>query len=371
MGVGPDVRLIRPPYRLDVLRSRRQRQRLAWLLGAGLGVGALVTVFVSSGGIEDVLDALERVTLGWTLAAVVSMLVGYLLLALQMRRLAQGKVSWAHAVRTDLLLFGLGNVLPGAPAPGAILAAAELRRAGMSARGTRFVLAFTAWFNVRTLLGLGAVTFLIALAREHPRLNGAGLWCLVAVGLLMLLAATARMAARPATAERTAHVLARVRIGRASGRPTGHARRCRRMARRGQVRRRKSLQSRRARLTRGRLLAGRRGVPTHVARRGRGQPRHRRRATRVRGRDPRFGTAVAARRFRRGRSDDPCRAPLLRSPARYRARWHPRVSRDLRAASGDSRRAAARPELGRRPTAERLRAEDRHETDLIACWSCS
>lgn len=91
MGVGPVVRVIRPPYGLDVRHSRRQRQTLAWLLGAGLGVGALVTVFVSSGGIEDVLDALERVTLGWTLAAVVAMLVGYLLLALQMRRLAQGQ----------------------------------------------------------------------------------------------------------------------------------------------------------------------------------------------------------------------------------------------------------------------------------------
>ena len=217
MGVGPVVRLIRPTYGLDVRPSRRLKQTLAWLLGAGLGVGALVTVFVSSGGIEDVLHALASVTLGWTLAAVAAMLVGYLLLALHLRRLTQGKVSWAHAVRTDLLLFGLGNVLPGAPAPGAILAAAELRRAGMSARGTRFVLAFTAWFNVRTLLGLGAVTFLIALAREHPGLKEAGLWWLVAVGLLMLLAATARMAARPATAERTAHVLARVRIGRASG----------------------------------------------------------------------------------------------------------------------------------------------------------
>ena len=199
-------------------QSRRLKRGLAWLLGAALGVAALVTVFLSSGGIEDVLHAVERVTLGWTLAAIAAMLVGYLLLALHLRRLAQGRVSWWHAMRTDLLLFGLGNVLPGAPAPGAVLAAAELRRAGLSVRGARFVIAFTAWFNVRTLLGIGAVTFLVAFARERPELKEAGIWWLAAVGLLMLLAATARMAARPATAERTARFLARVRIGRVSAR---------------------------------------------------------------------------------------------------------------------------------------------------------
>lgn len=192
----------------------RLRRSLTLLLGAALGVGALVGVFLSSGGIGDVRDALERVTFGWTIAALAAMLAGYLFLALHLRRLASGQISFWHAVRADLLLFGLGNVLPGAPAPGVVLAAAELRRDGMTPRGARFVLAFTVWFNVRSLLGLGAVTFLIAFARQHPGLKEAGLWWLAAVAVLMALAATARMAARPTAAVQTARVLARLRIGR-------------------------------------------------------------------------------------------------------------------------------------------------------------
>ena len=197
-----------------MFRSSRLPSWLGPLLGAAVAVGALVAVFASSGGVGDVVNALEEVAAVWTLAAAAALLAAYLLLALHLRRLAWGRITLWRAVRTDLMLFGLGNVLPGAPAPGALLAAAELRRAGLSARAARLLIAFTGWFNVRTLLGLGAVAFLVALARQHPGLKDAGLWWLVAVGVLLLLALTARMAAKPSTAERTAHLLAHVRIGR-------------------------------------------------------------------------------------------------------------------------------------------------------------
>ena len=192
----------------------RLKRPLILSLGTALGVVALIAVFMSSGGIDDVLDALGRVTLGWTLAAFGAMLGGYLLLALHLRRLARGQISLGRAARTDLLLFGLGNVLPGAPAPGAVLASVELRRGGMSARAARFIIAFTAWFNIRSLLGIGAVAFLVAFARQHPGLKEAGLWWLAAVAVLVLLGATARMASRPATAARTMRLLARLRINR-------------------------------------------------------------------------------------------------------------------------------------------------------------
>ena len=192
----------------------RLKRSLLTTLGAALGVAALTAVFLSSGGIDEVLDAVGRVTAGWTLAAVGAMLAGYLLLAVHLRRLAQGQISLWRAARTDMLLFGLGNVLPGAPAPGAVLAAAELRRGGVSARTTRFIIAFTAWFNIRSLLGIGAVAFLVAFARQHPGLKEAGLWWLAAVAVLLLLGLTARMASRPATAERTMRLLARLRINR-------------------------------------------------------------------------------------------------------------------------------------------------------------
>jgi uncharacterized membrane protein YbhN (UPF0104 family) len=194
---------------LTAVPRARLRRTVPIALGAALTVAALLTVVSSAGGMQDVLNALERVSAGWTLAAVAAMLVGYTLLALHLRRLACGQVSIWQAVRADLLLFGVGNVLPGAPAPGALLAAGELRRDGLSARSTRFVLAFTMWFNVRTLLGIGALAFLVAFARQHPGVREAGLWWLAAVGVILALAATARLASRQGTAHHTAQLLAR------------------------------------------------------------------------------------------------------------------------------------------------------------------
>jgi putative heme transporter len=192
----------------------RWSRAFAFALGAVVAVGALLAVLSSSGGIDDVLAALEHVSPGWVFGAVVATVGGYALLAVHMRRLAGGRISVWQAARADLLLFGLGNVLPGSPAPGALLAAAELRRDGLSARRARFVLAFTMWFNVRTLLGIGAIAFLVAFARQHPGVREAGLWWLAAVGLILALAASAALAARPTTAEHTTRLFARLRVTR-------------------------------------------------------------------------------------------------------------------------------------------------------------
>ncbi|MGB0092145.1 MAG: hypothetical protein WBP81_06385, partial [Solirubrobacteraceae bacterium] len=104
-----------------------------------MSIGALLIVLGSSGGIDELATALDEMSAGWVLAALFAMLVGYLLLALHLRRLASGAISLWRAVRADLLLFGLGN-----------------------------------WFNVRTLLGIGALAFLVAFARQHPGVHEAG-----------------------------------------------------------------------------------------------------------------------------------------------------------------------------------------------------
>ena len=210
---GVSVPIVRGEPGSARVRGRWSRA-ITLTFGAVVAVGALLAVLSSSGGVDDVLTALEHVSPGWVFAAIGATVGGYALLALHMRRLAAGRISIWQAARADLLLFGLGNVLPGSPAPGALLAAAELRRDGLSTRRTRFVLAFTMWFNVRTLLGIGAIAFLVAFAREHPGVREAGLWWLAAVGLILALAASAALAARPATAEHTARLFARLRVTR-------------------------------------------------------------------------------------------------------------------------------------------------------------
>ncbi len=168
-------------------------------------------VLALSGGIGDLGRALGRVSAPLTATAFVAMVCGYLLLALHLRRLSPTNLSLAAALRADLMLFGLGNLLPAGSGP--LLAAAELRRDGLPTRQARMVLAFTAWFNIRTLLGLGAIAFLVGFAWQRPGLHE-GLWWLLAVGVLLVLLATARLAADPATSARAARVLSRVRIGR-------------------------------------------------------------------------------------------------------------------------------------------------------------
>ncbi len=221
-GAGADAGAAPPGVSVPVMREEpvpgqtrgRWSRAITFTFGAVVAVGALLAVLSSSGGVGDVLAALERVSPGWVLAAVVATVAGYALLALHMRRLAARRISFWQAARADLLLFGLGNVLPGSPAPGALLAAAELRRDGLSPRRTRFVLAFTMWFNVRTLLGIGAIAFLVAFARQHPGVRDAGLWWLAAVALILALATSAALAARPSTAEHTAQLFARLRVTR-------------------------------------------------------------------------------------------------------------------------------------------------------------
>ena len=299
-------------------QSRRlERELLAAAVGAALGVAALVTVFLSSGGIEDVLHALVRARDARMDARGDRRDASRLPPCWRCirERLAHGRVSWWHAVRTDLLLFGLGNVLPGAPAPGAVLAAAELRRAGLSVRGARFVIAFTAWFNVRTLLGIGAVTFLVAFARERPGLKEAGMWWLAAVGLLM----TARRDREDGRETgdrraRTARFLARVRIGRVSVRLQDT-----RAAADGWHAEAKAVVGSRANrvvlvsLAAGSWLADAACLRLSLA--AAGSTSTWTSCYSPTSRDPRVGRAVAARRVRRGRGGDPRRAPPLRGPA--------------------------------------------------------
>jgi len=206
-----------------VSRRAHPRARAATLVGLGLiaAAAALGAVLSSAGGIGDVLAAIERVSPGWTLAAAAAMPIGYALLALHLRRLTSDRISIAQAARADLLLFGLGNLLPGAPAPGALLAARALHRDGLSARRTKLALMFTMWFNVRTLIGLGALAFLVVSARGHPGVRGSGLLWLVAGGVIFALAGSAVLAARGGMARRGAFLFAALRVDRP--RPSAHA----------------------------------------------------------------------------------------------------------------------------------------------------
>lgn len=196
-------------------RGRSAPARWWLIVGGVVSIAALVLVLTSSGGVADVVDALGQVSWPWALAAVAAEVGCYLLLGAQLRRLAGApRLSLLQGVRVSLLSCGLGNVLPGAPAPGMLLAGAELQRLGQDSRRTRIALAFTVWFGTRTLVGLAAIAFLVAIIRQQPNLRDATEWSLVAVALIAALAVSARMASHPQAAEHTAGLYRRLRIGR-------------------------------------------------------------------------------------------------------------------------------------------------------------
>ena len=75
------------------VRPGELKRIVGFLLGAGVSIGAPVIVLGSSGGIGQLAAALDAVRAGWVLTALLAMLVGYLLLALHLRRLASGEIS--------------------------------------------------------------------------------------------------------------------------------------------------------------------------------------------------------------------------------------------------------------------------------------
>ena len=175
-------------------------------MAAGLAVALVLS---SVGGLDEITAALGRVDPLWVAAAVLAEAFAYVLLGLHLRRLARPTVGLPTATGLSLVWFGLGNVLPGAPAPGLALAAAELRRRGMTARDATIVMGLSAWFNVRTLLVVAAVGGLVALGSTHaPGSAWAWVGAAAIIGAVLLLSAW--LASRSQTARGGAAILRRL-----------------------------------------------------------------------------------------------------------------------------------------------------------------
>ena len=187
-------------------RWRRVVSPVVGLVVAGLAVELVLS---SVGGVDAIVDALGRVDPVWVAAAVVAEGLAYLLLGLHLRRLARPAVDLRTATGLSLVWFGLGNALPGAPAPGIALAVGELRRRGMDPRDATIVMGLSAWFNARTFLVVGAAGGLTALALTHAP-GSAWAWVGAALAVAVLLSLSAWLASRPQTARRAAGLLRRL-----------------------------------------------------------------------------------------------------------------------------------------------------------------
>jgi len=170
-----------------------------------IGAGAIYAVVSSAGGFADSLGALTSARRGWLAGGGLAEAASYAALGLLLRRLVGGQVNRRTGIRLGLVVVGLGNILPAAPAEGLIMAGAELHRRGVDSRRARIALGLLQWISIRTLFGVAALDALVVAAAAQVRYpqQAPGRYVLAAAAVVVLaaLAATAWLASRRQTME--------------------------------------------------------------------------------------------------------------------------------------------------------------------------
>jgi uncharacterized membrane protein YbhN (UPF0104 family) len=208
-----------PPAAVDAARPALPTRRwMKWAVGAAIGAGIVYTAVFSASSFADAVGSLAEARFGWAAVGVVCEAASFLLLGLLVHRLlgAEAGVSRRATVGVGLVLTGLGNVLPAAPAEGLALASGELHRRGVQTRRVRLALAFSEWYTTRAAFALVAINAVVIAAIVQFRV-GAGLarlgfFGLAGAGVLGVLALTAWLASRRQTAEWIAVALGRLRF---------------------------------------------------------------------------------------------------------------------------------------------------------------
>jgi uncharacterized protein (TIRG00374 family) len=195
---------------------RRARRAFRTVLPMAIGA-ALIGVAVASGSSVSAafraIDQMDRTWLIWGLGAEV---LSYVWLSLHLRLLAghPSNARRAAPLRLALVVFGLGNVLPAAPAEGLVMADAALKRRRLDPRRIAVLLGFSQWFSTRALFAVAAIDALVAVTVgdiPHPYRGGLIAGTMVT---LVLLGLTGWLSLRRGLAEWVATVLLRVRYWR-------------------------------------------------------------------------------------------------------------------------------------------------------------
>lgn len=183
------------------------------LLRLALGVLIAATVLAVVSNVADDLpgatDVLSDASLPWLAAAVAAQGLNYALLGFQLSRLVGGRPHLRRfvAVRIALVVYGLGTLVPGAPAPGMVLAARELTRRGIEPGRAALAFFLSAWFNVRSFLVLAILTAITATLRGRVPDDSRALVLGGAIFLAAALALTAAIVKRPELADRLGRLL--------------------------------------------------------------------------------------------------------------------------------------------------------------------
>src|SRR5262249_22932517 len=113
--------------------------------------------------------------------------------------------------RLGLLIYGLGSLLPGSPAPGMAIATIELTRRGLHMTRAALVLFWCCWFNLRAFFVLAVLTAFTATLRGRVPADLAGFVISGALFVVAGLFLTAAVVSDPGIAYRVARILERLK----------------------------------------------------------------------------------------------------------------------------------------------------------------
>lgn len=176
--------------------------RMSWSAVFGLVVAAALVYAAirSTGGLGDAWSQLRHSDGVWLVPALVAIVVRYVLLGMQIRRFSGGEVSTPLGIGVALTTYGLGAVLPAAPAEGMALSIVELRRRSVEVRRSGLMLLASQWVQFWMLITVFAVdrvaAALLGELHRHQRVRAVvgSVVILGVVGLFVWLARRPRVA---------------------------------------------------------------------------------------------------------------------------------------------------------------------------------
>jgi uncharacterized protein (TIRG00374 family) len=179
--------------------SASRRRRLGYL--AALAVAGLLVyaVVVASGGMRDAIHELRHASGSWLLLALALetasyAIAGWLLILLRGDNVSLG---WVTNARVALVMWGLGSLLPVAPAEGIALSASELERRGVSRQHAVTTLLLAGWLQLWALVITAAVTSAVVATVAHPEPDDAIRLLVVASVLGAITALVVALVRRP------------------------------------------------------------------------------------------------------------------------------------------------------------------------------
>lgn len=176
--------------------GRRWLGYAAALIVAGLLVYAVV---VASGGMRDALHELRHASRVWLVPALALELASYAIAGwlLFLLRGENDSLGWATTARVALVMWGLGSLLPAAPAEGIALSVSELGRRGVGRQHAVSMLLVAGWFQFWALVLTAAVASGVVDAIGHPDPDDATRLLVIAAVLTAVTVIVVTLARRP------------------------------------------------------------------------------------------------------------------------------------------------------------------------------